>query len=507
MMILVCQQRPNSKQKIGVQSRVARRRLGIDQKSFRWRENQNEREQKQKKQPTNKAFLLCHCIYSTLLYHSHLATIMSNDEITITLCNPLTGQSESMPVSKALSVAELTDWSKALLGVGNGNVQLVKDGRPLTPTLTLEQAGVEHGDLVAAVVPKVAAAAGAAPAAQQQAQSSSGGGALDFSNLLAPPASASASAAPVYYAGMTLADAADANPHPAAIVTLLQQHLHLSKELNYHNPTLAQKLLNQPFDRAVQIWREEMVKGGIQTAFAQSQAFHKEQDFTRRLQQNPNDTQAKEHFDNQRRRVAVNQQYHQAMNEYPESMGRVLMLYVEAKINETTLQAFVDSGAQATIMSKKCAIKCGIFDLVDTRFAGVAVGVGTGKILGRIHICQLQIGNTFFPCSVTVMDDMTMPTAGKSSDGSEAAPKDMDFLLGLDMLKRHLCSIDLEQGKLKFRLAPGQYLETPFLHEKDLDESKGGTKGFNAEKSNEELMELQRKRNDKEDDDGDMQQD
>ena len=66
-------------------------------------------------------------------------------------------------------------------------------------------------------------------------------------------------------------------------------------------------------------------------------------------------------------------------------------------------------------------------------------------------------------------------------------------LLGLDMLKRHTCSIDLEKGHLKFRLAPGQYLETPFLHEKDLDESKGGTKGFNAEKANKEIMEAQRK--------------
>lgn len=31
-------------------------------------------------------------------------------------------------------------------------------------------------------------------------------------------------------------------------------------------------------------------------------------------------------------------------------------------------------------------------------------------------------------------------------------------------------------------------MEAPFLHEKDLDESKGGTRGFDAEKANEELM-------------------
>jgi DNA damage-inducible protein 1 len=277
---------------------------------------------------------------------------------------------------------------------------------------------------------------------------------------------------------------------------------------------LAQKLLNQPFDRAVQIWREDMVKGGIQSAFAQSQAYHKEQEFTRLLSQNSNDPQAKEYFAKKERQKNVNQQYQQAMQEYPESMGRVLMLYVEAKINNHTLQAFVDSGAQTTIMSKKCAQKCGIFDLVDTRFAGIAVGVGTGKILGRIHMAQLQIGHVHFPCSVTVMDDMTLPSAGGgagagsgSDDKPAAAPKDMDFLLGLDMLKRHTCCIDLEQGKLKFRLAPGEYLETPFLHEKDLDESKGGTKGFNADKANQELEDAQRKYDQKGADGGGEQED
>jgi DNA damage-inducible protein 1 len=299
---------------------------------------------------------------------------------------------------------------------------------------------------------------------------------------------------------MTLADATSHNPHPRTIVRLLQQHQHLFKELNFHDPILARKIQNQPYEAAVEIWRTEMVKGSIQTANAITQSFHQEQSYQRRLQQNPHDAEAKEFFDSKRRRQQVQQQYIQAMQEYPESMGRVLMLYIEAKINDHKLQAFVDSGAQTTIMSKKCAQQCGILDLVDTRFAGVAVGVGTGKIIGRIHIVQLQIGNTFFPCSVTVMDDMTLPTGGMNNNAvgdNSPKPKEMDFLLGLDMLKRHLCIMDLEKGCLKFRLEPGRYLETPFLHEKDLDESKGGTKGFDAERANQELEEAQRRFEDK----------
>ena len=429
-------------------------------------------------------------------------------DITITLHDPKTGRSESMPVPSTLTIQEVLDLGKALLDL-EGTIVVTKYGSILSPpSKTLAQAGVANGDLLAFLKRQPRAAAAPAPAAASTTQSSGG---LDFSSLLGSATSAAASApasggldfssllaAPtnspktVYYPGMSFEEAYESNPHPKAIVELLQKHTHLFKEFNYHMPVLAKQIQQaKDYETAVEIWRKEMVSNSIRSAAASSQTFHKERNFRQRLQQNPNDAEAKEYFAKKESQLLVNEQYMQAMQEYPESMGRVLMLYINAKINSHPLQAFVDSGAQMTIMSKSCAQKCGIFHLLDTRFHGMAVGVGTGKILGRIHIVQLQIGDYHFPCSVTIMDDATLPRTGKGQE-PEAKPKDMDLLLGLDMLKRFNCNIDLMEGCLKFKLG-GTTLETPFLHEKDLDESKGGTKGFDAQKANRELEEARLK--------------
>lgn len=198
---------------------------------------------------------------------------------------------------------------------------------------------------------------------------------------------------------------------------------------------------------------------------------------TARLQRDPMDAVANKYFGEKIRMENVQRQYEQMMEEYPESMGRVLMLYINVLVNEKPLQVFVDSGAQSTIMSSECADRLGLLHLVDERFEGTAVGVGTGKILGRIHIVDLTIGGYAFPCSITVMDSE-----------SGLGDKNMDCLFGLDMLKRHRCNIDLGKNALIFPLGmTGECMEAPFLHEKDLPTSKGGTLGFDAERENAEL--------------------
>lgn len=64
------------------------------------------------------------------------------------------------------------------------------------------------------------------------------------------------------------------------------------------------------------------------------------------------------------------------MEEHPEFFGRISMLYIEIGINGNPIQAFVDSGAESTIMSRVCAERCGLMRFIDRRYAGMALGVG-----------------------------------------------------------------------------------------------------------------------------------
>jgi DNA damage-inducible protein 1 len=118
--------------------------------------------------------------------------------------------------------------------------------------------------------------------------------------------------------------------------------------------------------------------------------------------------------------VNVRENYESAIEQNPEAFASVVMLYINCNVNGVPMKAFVDSGAQMTILSENAARHCNVMHLVDRHFAGTAYGVGERRIVGRVHMAPLGIGGEFFPCSFTVLEG----DAGGIS-----------LLFGLDMLR------------------------------------------------------------------------
>ncbi|SCU99823.1 LANO_0F03862g1_1 [Lachancea nothofagi CBS 11611] len=170
------------------------------------------------------------------------------------------------------------------------------------------------------------------------------------------------------------------------------------------------------------------------------------------LMQNPDDPANQKRISELISQQEIDEQMRNAYEFTPEVFTPVHMLYINLEINGTPIKAFVDSGAQTTIMSTKLAKKTDLFRLIDKRFQGEAHGVGIQKILGKIHVAQVKIETQHIPCSFTVIDTH------------------VDMLLGLDMLKRHQACIDLKDNVLKIA-----GVETKFLSEAELP------KDFDAE--------------------------
>jgi hypothetical protein len=183
------------------------------------------------------------------------------------------------------------------------------------------------------------------------------------------------------------------------------------------------------------------------------------------LESDPNNEEYQKKIAERIRLENVTENRNFAIENFPESFGTISMLYVNIEINSVPIKAFVDSGAQSTIMSRSCAERCNVMKLLDTMYAGQAVGIGSAKILGRIHLTQMKFGNTFFPVSITVLD----------SEG-------VDFLLGLDMLRRYRSNIDLFNNVLRFGIGDG-FEEVRFLGESDIPAMKGFKEALPADDS------------------------
>ena len=88
------------------------------------------------------------------------------------------------------------------------------------------------------------------------------------------------------------------------------------------------------------------------------------EDRLHRAEQNPMDPENQKYLEERIRQQNVDRTYMEAMENSPEMFGTVIMLYINCKVNGKPVKAFVDSGAQMTIMSQACAERCNCMRLL-----------------------------------------------------------------------------------------------------------------------------------------------
>ena len=129
----------------------------------------------------------------------------------------------------------------------------------------------------------------------------------------------------------------------------------------------------------------------------------------------------------------INDNLRHAAEYMPESLFPVPMLFINVEINGKKTAALVDTGAQSTFMSKDLCESCGLMNMVDKRFQGIAKGVGSSRIVGVIHAAQIKIMNKMIATKINVIEN-----------------NEVGLVFGLDSLRAHRCNVDLKTNGLVF---------------------------------------------------------
>lgn len=120
-------------------------------------------------------------------------------------------------------------------------------------------------------------------------------------------------------------------------------------------------------------------------------------------------------------------------------------LQVMCEVNGFVVPAIIDTGAQISIMSASCAKRCRISCNIDTRYAGRAVGVGSSDIIGRINGLEMRVGPVNFKNDISILREARV-----------------DFLIGMDFLKRFRCDVSFNDNVLRLQVREKRF-RVPFV--------------------------------------------
>jgi len=294
---------------------------------------------------------------------------MSSSQIELVLMSADGAQYHSLVVAADADYAELVQQVASVVDIPVQRIKLSANGAVLTPSgapvssfltsddvLTYDTlSDAEFAQRLSAATATAAAAAGGAAGGAAGHQNMQ-----EFNDTLMQLSPTARNAALARLSSSSFRSLAELPPalleSPEHFYRIVSASPSLISQLADRNQELAQLLRTAPKDEAVAALRERFLTDSVERAEVR--------DARHTLETDPTDPGALAVVARDARQRTVDENYLLAMEHSPEVFATVTMLYVPIEVNKVPLKAFVDSGAQMTIMSAACVRRCGLEDLL-----------------------------------------------------------------------------------------------------------------------------------------------
>lgn len=130
----------------------------------------------------------------------------------------------------------------------------------------------------------------------------------------------------------------------------------------------------------------------------------------------------------------------------PPPMDQAESPHVACEMADRAVEMLVDTGAQSSVISMPLVRQLGLESRLDSSQQGIASGVGSARILGRLRAIPVKMGHVEFSLDFSVLG-IDQPL----------------LILGVDQMRRFRCVVDLDKQTLLFGGRDG--VEVAFLPE------------------------------------------